>query len=81
MYIIIDMSKNINDIEQIISRYKSMEILDIKLLFSSENNSSEFNIDLIKKYKTEIEKILPDYKSRREWLKKNGNKYMSRIPK
>ena len=33
------------------------------------------------KFYAEIEKILPDYKSRREWLKKNGNKYMSRIPK
>ena len=33
------------------------------------------------KFYAEIEKILPDYKSRCEWLKKNGNKYMSRIPK
>ena len=33
------------------------------------------------KFYAEIENILPDYKMRREWLKQNGNKYMSRIPK
>ena len=33
------------------------------------------------KFYAEIDKVLPDYKARREWLKQNGNKYMSRIPK
>jgi predicted metal-dependent hydrolase len=33
------------------------------------------------KFYAEIEKILPDYKIRREWLKQNSSKYMSRIPK
>ena len=28
----------------------------------------------------EIEKVFPDYNRCRQWLKQNGNKYMSRIP-
>ncbi len=28
----------------------------------------------------EIEKVFPDYKQCREWLNKNGSKYLSRIP-
>lgn len=28
----------------------------------------------------EIEKVFPDYKRCRQWLKENGNKYISRIP-
>ena len=32
------------------------------------------------KFYAEIDKVLPDYRIRREWLKQNGNKYMSRIP-
>ena len=33
------------------------------------------------KFYAEIEKVFPDYNCCRQWLKKNGNKYMSRIPK
>ena len=33
------------------------------------------------KFYAEIEKVFPDYNRCRQWLKKNGNKYMSRIPK
>ena len=33
------------------------------------------------KFYTEIEKVFPDYNRCRQWLKQNGNKYMSRIPK
>ena len=33
------------------------------------------------KFYAEIEKVFPDYKRCRQWLKQNGNKYMSRIPK
>ena len=29
----------------------------------------------------EIEKVFPDYKRCRQWLKQNGNQYISRIPK
>ena len=33
------------------------------------------------KFYAEIEKVFPDYNRCRQWLKQNGNKYMSRIPK
>lgn len=33
------------------------------------------------KFYAEIEKVFPDYNCCRQWLKQNGNKYMSRIPK
>lgn len=33
------------------------------------------------KFYAEIEKVFPDYKRCYAWLKQNGNKYMSRIPK
>lgn len=33
------------------------------------------------KFYAEIEKVFPDYKRCRELLKRNGNKYISRIPK
>lgn len=33
------------------------------------------------KFYEEIEKVFPDYKRCRDWLKQNGNNYMSRIPK
>ena len=33
------------------------------------------------KFYAEIEKVFPDYKRCHAWLKQNGNKYMSRIPK
>ena len=33
------------------------------------------------KFYAEIEKVFPDYNHCRQWLKQNGNKYMSRIPK
>ncbi len=33
------------------------------------------------KFYAEIEKVFPDYKHCRQWLKQNGNEYMSRIPK
>ena len=32
------------------------------------------------KFYAEIEKVFPDYNCCRQWLKQNGNKYMSRIP-
>lgn len=33
------------------------------------------------KFYAEIEKVFPDYNRCRQWIKQNGNKYMSRIPK
>ncbi len=33
------------------------------------------------KFYAEIEKVFPNYNRCRQWLKQNGNKYMSRIPK
>lgn len=33
------------------------------------------------KFYAEIEKVFPDYNCCCQWLKQNGNKYMSRIPK
>ena len=33
------------------------------------------------KFYAEIEKVFPDYNRCHTWLKQNGNKYMSRIPK
>ena len=33
------------------------------------------------KFYNEIEKVFPDYNRCRQWLKLNGNEYMSRIPK
>ena len=33
------------------------------------------------KFYAEIEKVFPDYKRCRQWLKENGNKYISRIKK
>ena len=33
------------------------------------------------KFYAEIEKVFPDYNCCRQWLKQNGDKYMSRIPK
>lgn len=33
------------------------------------------------KFYAEIETVFPDYSRCHEWLKQNGNKYMSRIPK
>ncbi len=33
------------------------------------------------KFYAEIEKVFPNYNCCRQWLKQNGNKYMSRIPR
>ena len=33
------------------------------------------------KFYSEIEKVFPDYNRCRQWIKQNGNEYMSRIPK
>ena len=33
------------------------------------------------KFYAETEKVFPDYNCCRQWIKQNGNKYMSRIPK
>ena len=32
-----------------------------------------------KKFWTEVEKVIPEYKARREWLKKNGNVLIERM--
>jgi len=33
------------------------------------------------KFYTEIKKVFPDYNRCHQWLKQNGDKFMSRIPK
>lgn len=33
------------------------------------------------KFYAEVEKVFPDYNRCRQWLKQNGNQYMSRIPR